>query len=143
MLNSTTLNGKFITFSYDFMIYNSVWQIFVWNTDISVKRILCFYHMQHLILKRIKCVQKACCQFHYFPGKENYSILITLAYIFSMLCLCSLEELKCDHLSLILTALNDTAGTIVEKIDINYMKVQFILNITDSACYNAYSLFVT
>lgn len=60
-----------------------------------------------------------------------------------MLCLCSLEELKCDHLSLTLTALNDTAGTIVEKIDINYMKVQFILNITDSACYNAYSLFVT
>jgi len=60
-----------------------------------------------------------------------------------MPCLCSLEEQKCDHLSLILTALNDTAGTIVEKTDINYMKVQFILNTTDSAYSNAYSLFVT
>lgn len=54
-----------------------------------------------------------------------------------MLYLRSLEEQKCDHLSLILTALKDTAGTIVEKIDINYTKVQFILNITDNARNNA------
>lgn len=42
-----------------------------------------------------------------------------------------------------LTTLTDTAETIVEKIDINYMKMQFILNITDRAFNNAYSLFVT
>lgn len=71
--------------------------------------------MQDLILKITKCVQKACCQFHYFPEKENYSTLITLTYIFPMLCLCSLEEQKCDHLFLILTALKDTAGTTVEN----------------------------
>jgi hypothetical protein len=60
-----------------------------------------------------------------------------------MLCLCSLEEQKCDHLFLILTTLKDSAETIVKKIDIHYMKVQFVLNITDSAYKNAYSLFVT
>jgi len=49
------------------------------------------------------------------PWERNYSTLITLTYIFAMLCLCSLEEQKYDHLSLILTALKDTAGTIVEK----------------------------
>ena len=42
-----------------------------------------------------------------------------------------------------LTTLTDTAEIIVEKIDINYMKMQFVLNITDRAFNNAYSLFVT